>query len=82
MLGDMSRSAADELEAALALPEDQRASVAEQLLASLDGEVDADAEVVWGAEIEHRLARIEAGQARSVSMDEAIARLRTVARAG
>ena len=78
----MSRSAAEVLEAALALPEDQRASVAEELLASLDGEVDADAEVAWGAEIERRLARIEAGQAKSVSIDESLARLRRAARGG
>jgi putative addiction module component (TIGR02574 family) len=66
----MSRSAAEVLEAALALPEEQRAEVAEKLLASLDGQVDADAESEWGIEIERRLARIEAGQAKSVSMND------------
>lgn len=44
---DMSRSSAEVLEAALALPEEQRAEVAEKLLASLDGELDADAESEW-----------------------------------
>jgi len=43
----MSRSSAEVLEAALALPEEQRAEVAEKLLASLDGELDADAESEW-----------------------------------
>jgi hypothetical protein len=74
----MSRSAAEVLEAALALPEEQRAEVAEKLLASLDGEIDA--ELDWAAEIERRLARIEAAQARSISMNESLTRLRRIAR--
>ena len=78
----MNRPVAEVLEAALALPEDQRASVAEKLLASLDGDVDADAESEWDAEIERRLARIEAGQAKSVSMNESLARLHRIARGG
>lgn len=78
----MGRSAAEVLEAALALPEEQRAEVAEKLLASLDGEIDADAESKWGAEVERRLARIEAGQAKSISMDESLARLHRIARGG
>ena len=78
----MGRSVAEVLEAALALPEEQRAEVAEKLLASLDGEFDADAESEWTAEIERRLARIESGQAKSVSMDESLARLHRIARGG
>jgi putative addiction module component (TIGR02574 family) len=78
----MSRSAAEVLEEALALPEDQRAQVAERLVASLDGEVEPDADAQWGAEIELRLARIEAGQAKSVSMDESLARLHRIVRGG
>lgn len=78
----MTRSAAEVLEAALALPEDQRAEVAEKLLASLDGEVDANAEAEWGAEIERRLARIEAGQSKAISMGESVARLHRIARGG
>ena len=64
----------------MALPEEQRAEVAEKLLASLGGEVDADAESEWGAEIERRLARIESAQTRSVLMDESLARLHRIAR--
>ena len=76
----MQRSAADVLEAALALPEDERAQLAEKLVASLDGETDPDAEAAWGEEIERRLARIEAGQSKSISMDESVARLHRIAR--
>jgi putative addiction module component (TIGR02574 family) len=77
----MNRSAAEVLEAALALPPDERASVAEKLVASLDGDVDPDAETEWAAEIERRLARIQVGQA-SISMDESLARLQPIARGG
>lgn len=76
----MQRSAAEVLEAALALSEDERAEVAAKLVASLDGEVDPDAEAAWAVEIERRLARIEAGQSRSVLMDESLARLHRIAR--
>jgi putative addiction module component (TIGR02574 family) len=79
---DMQRSAAEVLEAALALPEDERAQLAEKLVASLDGNVDPDAEAAWGEEIERRLARIEAGQSQTVSLDESVARLHRIARGG
>lgn len=76
----MRRSAAQVLADALALPEDERAQVAAALVASLDGDVDRDAEVKWAAEIERRLSRIEAGQAKGVSMDESLQRLYRIAR--
>jgi hypothetical protein len=60
--------------------QDQRAEIAGKLLASLDGEVDAEAESEWGAEIERRLARIESGQMKSVSINESLARLHRIAR--
>jgi putative addiction module component (TIGR02574 family) len=78
----MQRSAAEVLEAALALPVDERAQLAEKLVASLDGDVDPDAEAAWGQEIERRLARIEAGQSKTISMDESVARLHRIARGG
>ena len=43
----------------LALPE--RAELAAELLASLDGAPDADAEAAWAAEIERRAARARSG---------------------
>lgn len=82
ILWDMSRSVVEVLEDALALPEEQRARVAEKLIASLDGEADPDAETEWGAEIERRLARIEAGQSKTISMDESVARLHRITRGG
>lgn len=77
----MHTSTAEIFEAALALSDDDRAKLAEKLVESLDGAVDPDAEAAWASEIERRLARIDAGQARTLSMDEALARLHRAARA-
>jgi putative addiction module component (TIGR02574 family) len=46
---------------ALRLGVDARAELAAELLASLDGPADPDAGVAWAAEIERRVAAIEAG---------------------
>lgn len=49
---------------ALRLDPSARAHVASELLASLDGPADADAETAWIAEIERRVAAIESGTAQ------------------
>lgn len=46
---------------ALRLDDDARAELATELLASLDGPADKDAEQAWDAEIARRIAAIEAG---------------------
>jgi putative addiction module component (TIGR02574 family) len=46
---------------ALRLDDDARAELAAELLASLDGPTDPNAETAWDAEIERRIAAIEAG---------------------
>jgi putative addiction module component (TIGR02574 family) len=46
---------------ALRLDDEARAELAAELLASLEGPVDPDAERAWDAEIERRIAAIEAG---------------------
>lgn len=73
-------SPSEVFDAALALPAADRGKLAEQLVESLDGDLDADAESAWGAEIERRLARLDSGQAKTLSMDDAVARLRRAAR--
>ena len=60
----MSKAAHDVLADALRLEPDSRADVAAELLASLDGPADRDAEAAWDAEIERRIAAIEAGTVR------------------
>jgi hypothetical protein len=44
---------------ALTLSESERAELAHDLVASLDGPPDADAEALWEAEILHRLSEID-----------------------
>ena len=46
---------------ALRLDDEARAELAAELLASLDGPADPDAERAWDAEIERRIVAIEAG---------------------
>jgi putative addiction module component (TIGR02574 family) len=55
---------------ALRLDDDARAELAAELLASLDGPADPDAERAWDAEIERRIAAIEAGTIPLESWDE------------
>ena len=67
----MSKAAPDGFDDALALSEADRGKLAEKLVESLDGGVEPGAEEAWAAEIERRLVRIEAGQAKTLSMAEA-----------
>ncbi len=59
----MTKSTEAVLAEALRLDPDSRAELAAELLASLDGPADPDAEAAWAAEIELRVAAIEAGTA-------------------
>ena len=49
---------------ALRLDADSRAELAAELLASLDGPCEPDAEAAWRAEIKCRVAALEAGAAK------------------
>ena len=60
----MSKSAINVLADALRLEPDARAEIAAELLASLDGPADPDAEAAWDAEIARRIEAIEAGTVR------------------
>jgi putative addiction module component (TIGR02574 family) len=57
----MTKPMASVLADALRLDDDARAALAAELLASLDGPADPDAERAWDVEIERRIAAIEAG---------------------
>ena len=71
----------EHVHALLKFPPEGRARAASQLLDSLDDETeDPGAEQAWAVEIGRRLARIEAGQAKLVSVDEAVMRLQRAAR--
>jgi putative addiction module component (TIGR02574 family) len=60
----MSKTTHAVLADALRLEPDSRAELAAELLASLDGPAEPDAEAAWDAEIERRIAAIEAGTMR------------------
>ena len=57
----MAKPVASVLADALRLDPEARAELAAELLASLDGPADPDAEGAWEVEIERRIAAIEAG---------------------
>jgi putative addiction module component (TIGR02574 family) len=66
----MTKTAQALLADALRLDADARAALAAELLASLDGPADPEAETAWNAEIERRVAAIEAGTVRLESWDQ------------
>jgi putative addiction module component (TIGR02574 family) len=61
---------------ALSLPEAERAELAHNLVASLDGQADPDAENAWDVEILRRLAEIDSGTANLIDRDEFRRRMR------
>jgi putative addiction module component (TIGR02574 family) len=63
------------LEAALALSLDDRAKVARELIASLDGNEDAGADGAWTSEIARRVADLEAGRAELLSLEDVKSRV-------
>jgi putative addiction module component (TIGR02574 family) len=72
----MSTRADAILGTALALPPDERAWLAEELIASLDQRQSAEIEAAWAAEIERRIAEVESGEVEAVSWEDARARIR------
>ena len=60
----------DVLTEALRLPAEDRARLALELLKSLDGDRDPDADAAWDLEIDRRGAEVEAGTADTMTLDE------------
>lgn len=63
------------LERALEMPEDDRAAIAERLLASLDATPDRNVEQAWQEEVQRRLADLDRGDVECVSWEEVKARM-------
>ena len=57
-------------ETLLTLPEEDRAWLAAELAASLDGPPDADVAEAWDDEVLRRMAEVRAGKAKLVSWAE------------
>ncbi|HYV40883.1 MAG TPA: addiction module protein [Thermoanaerobaculia bacterium] len=60
----MSTTTDELLETALKLPSRDRARLAGELIASLDGPPDEGAEEAWAAEIERRAAEVDSGKVK------------------
>ena len=63
------------LDIALGLPASERAELAQDVLASLDGEADSDSVRAWESEIAGRMEKLESGQSNLVDAREAIRRI-------
>ena len=73
----MGSSALEKVRAeALNLSETERADLAHNLVASLDGPTDSDVEKAWDAEILRRLSAIESGTANLMDREEIRRRMR------
>ena len=73
----MTSRAQEVLREALALPVDERADVAAELLASLDdagSEDPAEVEAAWAAEIEQRARRVMSGESQGIPWEDVRAR--------
>ena len=62
----MERDAATLLREALRLSAMDRAALAEALIASLDEDVDDDADAAWRSEVERRIAELDSGSVASI----------------
>lgn len=62
----MSISAEALLDSALKLPSEDRARIASELIASLDGIPEAGVEAAWDAEVERRIELADQGKAQFV----------------
>jgi putative addiction module component (TIGR02574 family) len=67
---------AEKVAEVLALPEQDRAYLARQLIASLDDTVDADAETQWNEVIDRRSREIEEGKVTCRPVEKAVRGLR------
>lgn len=73
----MSTKALEALrEDVLALPLDERAELARDLMASLDGPPDPDVHQAWDAELCRRINKLRAGEAILLDPEEVLARAR------
>jgi putative addiction module component (TIGR02574 family) len=57
------------LDSALKLPSEDRARLAAELIASLDGVPEVGVEAAWDAEVQHRLDQVDRGEAELVDWD-------------
>ncbi|KAF1691543.1 addiction module protein [Pseudoxanthomonas koreensis] len=64
-------------EAALSLPSDARALLADRLVESLDPLADPDVRSAWAAEAQRRLADLRSGKIKAIPAHEVLAHVRS-----
>ncbi len=65
---------------AMKLSDKERARLAQELIASLDAEIEPDVEGLWLAEAERRLEELRSGKTHGVPAKEAFAKARRALR--
>jgi putative addiction module component (TIGR02574 family) len=71
----MSRTFTEVWREAAELSEEDRAALAGLLIESLEGDPDPDVEAAWAAEIEKRVAELEAGKVQTIPWEQVRKRL-------
>ena len=71
----MARSARDLFEEAMRLDPEERATLMRLLIESLDAESEEGVDDAWMAEVERRMAELDAGAVQPLPWDELRARL-------
>jgi len=78
----MTREANEILTKALTLPVAERAELASSLIESLDSARDKSLEAAWDKEIVRRIAELDSGKVRLVSLEQALRRLSSAIETG
>jgi putative addiction module component (TIGR02574 family) len=73
----MSDLVAELSQRALELAPEDRARLAEELLASLENDEPAEGDAAWDAELRQRIADVDSGVVRLLSADGVFARVRS-----
>ena len=71
----MTKESRELLQQALRLPVQERAKLAVELIASVDGEADANAEAAWAKEIERRAENVLSGRSSGEPWEDVKARI-------
>jgi putative addiction module component (TIGR02574 family) len=71
----MSTKSAELLRQALSLSVEERADLAGQLIESLDSKESKGVQHAWDAEIERRMAELDSGAVKPVSLEDAFRRV-------
>jgi putative addiction module component (TIGR02574 family) len=74
----MTQEVQELLQKALALPENERAELAGNLISSLDATVDQDVDAAWQQEVVRRLHEVQSGEVKTVPWEEVQRKGRTL----